>query len=89
MALQKVRDAIQQFEYSTELDDMAFDSPSGQDKAVRKAIKTLHDKICTILESKSMTMTSHTPNIVPEFIQKRNRPTRRRRNKRRTRSWFF
>jgi len=86
MALEKIQVAIENFEYSTELNDMAFDSDQAQDKAVLKAIQTLKKEIDIAL--KSSTMTNTKANITPDFIKSKKIKKVKRKSKK-IKKWFF
>jgi len=85
MALEKIQVAIENFEYSTELNDMAFDSDQAQDKAVLKAIQTLKKEIDIAL--KSSTMTNTKANISDVIKSKKIKKVKRKSKK--IKKWFF
>ncbi len=55
MALEKVQKAIEQFEYSTELDFMIFHSEKEKDQAIIKAIQTLKKSVDESLQESTIT----------------------------------
>jgi hypothetical protein len=62
MALEKVQKAIEQFEYSTELDFMIFHSQKEKEHAIIKAIQTLKKSVDESLQES--TITKHEGNIM-------------------------